>query len=338
MTYLAQLPKAEFDGIQFPVKNYEVIGGLRDHVHEYPHSPGGAVEKLGRKLYTFRFTALFDQRVSGYGDNLLPGDASDLNDRFDDQVTSTLVVPHIGSVQAYAVSWTHKVSADLQSGIEVDIEFREDQAQAFLYEGLVNTTATTLQSAGVQFDAAFDPLLAGGTLDPKLPSRVKPPPVGTIPRAKTVVAAFSQLRQTDATALEKIRSGYRLAQTIAEKPEQYAGQILTVSESIITTCTQWYDKIRVFKNPLAHRQARAFKRVWSSAVDLRDSVGGRKSRILYFRAPTDTSLVAVSRAIYGTSTQANQILQLNAIPNPFMIPKSTVLRYYDPRSLADQAA
>jgi prophage DNA circulation protein len=37
MTAFQNLSKASFDGIAFPVATYEVSGGIRDHVHQYPH-------------------------------------------------------------------------------------------------------------------------------------------------------------------------------------------------------------------------------------------------------------------------------------------------------------
>ena len=57
MPLFDNLERASFAGYAFPVSDVEVTGGLRDHVHEYPHSPGGAPEKLGRKLYEFSFTS-----------------------------------------------------------------------------------------------------------------------------------------------------------------------------------------------------------------------------------------------------------------------------------------
>jgi hypothetical protein len=54
--------------------------------------------------------------------------------------------------------------------------------------------------------------------------------------------------------------------------------------------------------------------------------------VLIYVAPIDTSIGAVSRAIYGDASYASQIMQLNAIPNPLAIPKGAQLRYYDPTS------
>jgi hypothetical protein len=317
------------------VTSYEVSGGLRDHVHEYPHSPGGAPEKLGRKLYTIRMNGVFDTRVTGYGDNLWPGDLSDLRDRFEDQVTSTLLIPTIGEIQAYGVTWSQRATSERRSGEELEVEFREDQASAFLFEGLINVSASTLQSAGAEFDEDFEPLLAGGTLT----NTGVVLPTGTMPtRAVTVAGAYSQLRQTDVDRLTQIRRDFTQAIAFSETPDLFAERLLAKTEAVIAGCALAYERIILLKNPLAWKPLRSFKRTWASAQRLRESVAGRTNRILFYRVEIDTSLAAVSRAIYGDTSWGGSILRLNAIPDPFRIPKGTVLRYYDPKTLGNQAA
>lgn len=333
MTAFSQLPKAAFNGIAFPVKSVEVTGGIRDHIHEYPHSPGGAAEKLGRKLYRIRMSAIFDVRVSGYGEFLWPTDLAILREFFETQQTATLTIPTIGDIQAYCVSWTQRAVPERQSGEEAELEFVEDQAQAFLVNGLININSTTLQSAGEQFDEEFAPLLAGGTVSATTPTRIVPPPAGTTPRATTFAGAYTQLRQRDVDALTQIRQAYQKALMIADQPDRYADQVLRVSDAIITSCAQAYDRVRILQNPLMHTRARAFKRLWSSAQKLRDDVSRQSARILLYRAEINTSVVAVSRAIYGDASYASQLMQLNTLPDPFFIQKGTLLRYYDPNDL-----
>ena len=333
MTAFQNLSKASFDGIAFPVSTYEVSGGIRDHVHQYPHSPGGAVEKLGRELYRVRYTAVFDSRVTGYGNNLWPGDLSDLRERWEQEVTAALMIPTIGEIQAYCKSWVERVTpATRQSGVEVELEFVEDQSQAFLVNSIIQITSTTLQSAGTEFDEQFQPLLDGGTVSATAPTRIVPPPAGTRPRATTFVGAYTQLRETDVAAIQKIRAAYQTALTAIEKPSRFADQVLRAAETLITVCQQNYERIQVLKNPIMWERAYAYKRVWSAAVKLRNDLNKQAPRVLIYVAPIDTSIGAVSRSIYGDASYATQIMQLNAIPNPLAIPKGSQLRYYDPTS------
>ena len=333
MSAFQSLAKAAFDFIAFPVTSYEVTGGIRDHIHAYPHSPGGAAEKLGRELYRIRYSAVFDQRITGYGDNLCPGDLSDLRTRWEDQVTSTLTIPTIGDIQAYCKSWVERATpATQQSGVEVELEFIEDQAQAFLVNSIVQISSSTLKSAGAEFDEQFQPLLDGGTVSATAPTRIIAPPVGTTPRARSFAASYTQLRETDVSALNKIRAAYQTALTVIEKPSRFADQVLRAAETLITLCQQNYERIRVLKNPLMWERAYAYKRVWSAAVKLRKDLNRESPRVLVYVAPIDTSIGAVSRSIYGDTSYASQIMQLNAIPNPLAIRKGTPLRYYDPSS------
>jgi hypothetical protein len=107
---------------------------------------------------------------------------------------------------------------------------------------------------------------------------------------------------------------------------------LRAAETLITLCQQNYARIQVLKNPLMWERAYAFRRVWSSAVKLRNDLNKQAPRILIYVAPIDTSIGAVSRSIYGDASYASQIMQLNAIPNPLAIRKGSQLRYYDPTS------
>jgi hypothetical protein len=58
-----QLQAASFAGYIFPWSRIRVSCSLRDHVHIYPHAPGGQPEKLGRNLYEFHFTCPFHQNL-----------------------------------------------------------------------------------------------------------------------------------------------------------------------------------------------------------------------------------------------------------------------------------
>jgi hypothetical protein len=44
----------------------------------------------------------------------------------------------------------------------------------------------------------------------------------------------------------------------------------------------------------------------------------------------DTSVLTLSRVIYGDTSRAAQVMQLNGFNDPMRIPKSTEYRYYDP--------
>ncbi len=98
------LLRASFLDYPFPVQDIDVKGGLRDHVHEYPHAPGGAPEKLGRKLYEFTFTCPFLTGLRGYP-KLWPETLATLRIFFEGQNTGDLVVPTIGTINTFGGSF-----------------------------------------------------------------------------------------------------------------------------------------------------------------------------------------------------------------------------------------
>ena len=183
MTAFQNLSKASFDGIAFPVATYRLPAAF-DH-HQYPHSPGGAVEKLGRELYRVRYG---DLRPTRHGLRRQP-----LAGRSVGSSRSMGARSHVGAHDSdhwrdstYCKSWVERVTpATRQSGVEVELEFVEDQSQAFLVNSIIQITSTTLQSAGTEFDEQFQPLLDGGTVSATAPTRIIPPPAGTRPRATT---------------------------------------------------------------------------------------------------------------------------------------------------------
>ena len=96
--------------------------------------------------------------------------------------------------------------------------------------------------------------------------------------------------------------------------------MLRAAETLITVCQQNYERIQVLKNPISGN-APMHTSAFGAAVKLRNDLNKQAPRVLIYVAPIDTSIGAVSRAIYGDASYASQIMQLNAIPNRLAIPK-----------------
>lgn len=139
-TALGRLPGASFAGFRFPIRELHVRGSLRHHLHEYPHSPGAALEGLGRRLYEFRMTAPFHETFRSYP-KLYPETLASLRTIFDGGLAWDLVVPWIGTIQARCIEWTQHLVAKVQSGEDVELVFLEDRDEAFLIDKLVTTSA-----------------------------------------------------------------------------------------------------------------------------------------------------------------------------------------------------
>lgn len=333
MAAFDDLQRASFDGIEFPISSCDVEGGLRDHVHEYPHSPGGAPEKLGRKLYTIRMEGVFDTRIRGYNPNLWPADLEELRDRFEREVTADLVIPFIGTIKAYCVTWSQHATPERRSGETASFEFREDQSQAFLFSGLVAFDLEGNRNAMEEFTVAFEPYMAGSTIAPT--GVIVPPPASatTPPRAVTKAQAFSQFRASDATLIQQITTGFNEALSLADRGELYAGLVQSKAQSVISACSRAYTTIEILKNPLAWKALRGLKTLWKAARDLYDNAAGRTNRILLYRVAAPMSVQDISRAIYGDTERAILLLKLNAFPDAYRIERDTLVRYFDPETL-----
>jgi len=91
-----QFQPFSFAKIPFPYETYSVTGGIRKHKHEYPHSDGGAVEKLGRELYEIHVSVNFTAGLVKQPYEELLNSLAALRSTFEEQTTDALVIPHIG--------------------------------------------------------------------------------------------------------------------------------------------------------------------------------------------------------------------------------------------------
>jgi hypothetical protein len=143
-----------------------------------------------------------------------------------------------------------------------------------------------------------------------------------------VQQAYSQLREKDITVLGSIREGYQKVLAWSEQPDRYADQILRTTNDLAAKCQRARDII-MFRNPLAYQTFRSLCDLQARVADMRNTLI-EKNRILTATATIDTSVLSLSRAIYGDTSYAGQIMQLNGFNDPMRIPKGTEYRYYDP--------
>lgn len=293
MTAFDQLDLFSFDGIPFPVREYTVSCKLRDHVHVYPHSPGGAPEKLGRELYTIRATGNFQTRFPAYGPNLWPGDMADVRDRFENGITATLTIPTIGAIQAYITSWHQITSAKIQSGEIVEIEFREDQSSAFLVNQLINVKVQNLTDSSTALtSAASDAGLSLGNFGDQISSLI-----GSV------------------TA-------------IGDQVQLYGSLLSAQLDGIANACSNLEATFGDLNQPANWRVLNALHDVWYAAIQSRADVLRQSVPIVAYTTPTLMSVTDVAKALYGDSSRGGQILQLNALDDPFAIPANSNLRVY----------
>lgn len=282
-----QLQPWAFDGLSFAVKNYSVRCKLRDHVHVYPHTPGGAVEKLGRELYTIHASASFQTTFKKFP-NAWPQDLASLRNRFEQELTSGLLIPTIGTIQAYISSFEQSGSGKVRSGEYVELEFREDQDSAFLINQLIEVKASSLAAASaVVISAASDAGVSLGSLTDLINSIT----------------------------------------AIGDQVELYGSLVASKLDGIAAACAS-LDSTFDFKLPKNWALISALHDVWLSSVTMKQDILRKSVPIIVYTTPTLMSVTDVAKALYGDSTRGAEVMQLNAIENPFQIAANTNLRAY----------
>jgi prophage DNA circulation protein len=289
-----QLLHASFDFIEFPVRKVTVKGGIREHDHEYPKVPGAAAEKLGRKLYTISMSVPFHNNLRPpWDESLWPGALSDLRNRFEEEITSDLLIPTIGTIKAFCTNWTQVMDARVRSGEDAELEFKEDQSNLFLLDGIINIKATSLAPHGQALTLAAD---AAGLAD---------------------VFAELEAQIDGVTALIGTAELYSAA-----------GQAKVLG--LINTFERLDATVGALNDPANAPLLEVYLEAWASAQALQQDLLRQQRPLVLYEVPALMAISDVSRAIYGDTSKAADILGLNPIEDAFAIKRGTQLRVYAP--------
>lgn len=299
------LQKASFADRAFPIYDCTVAIGLRDHVHEYPHAPGGAPEKLGRKLIEVRMTAPFMDGFRAYP-LLFSEILAELRITIQQQSTQTLVIPTLGTIQAYPISWEEKTDARVRSGVVVSMTYREDQSTEFAVEELVKTGSESLATDLTNLNSDVNDSFTRAGLSP------------------LALNLFDAVQSVGAQVL-----GY------ADQVESFGDLIVAKTEDLSNLCQQADKRLDILNQPIYFRVTESLHKVWASSNKLHADALKLAVPLVPFEVPGGLTMSAadISRAIYGDNSRAVELLKLNGFPNPFAVPGGTRVRAY-----ANQAA
>jgi len=290
-TAFENLPQAGFAGVQFPVSSTRLVGGLRDHVHEYPHSPGGAPEKLGRKLYECEMTIPAHNTYRKWP-GLWPRTVAFLRTVYEDERTEDLTIPTVGTIPAYIYGWTETADSKKQSGVEVVIQFREDQSSAYLVEALIQTASRDL----------------GGLIE----------------------TALAEADDLD-IPLDLFEGIQELGNDIAAIGDQIdlAGNQMTAKiEGITAAFNQGSNTLDSLAKPVNWKLLYAIRDAHEAAIDLHKKILKKATPQLIYTTPRRMSVSEVSIALYQTTDRAVEILSINALPDAFAIPPNFPILHY----------
>lgn len=293
MPAFAELQPASFDFIPFFVRSVEVKGGMREAIHEYPHQPAGRNEKLGRKLYTIEMRAEFSTNLAAFP-TAWPNDLSDLRDRFEQGVTSDLVIPTIGTIKAFCVDWSQTMAAGRNDGEAAMFVFREDEAEDLLSNEVAQTRYQYIAAA---LDRVREEADAAGLDD--------------------LVSGIEGL----AADISAIGDGVELyADSVASKVDQLTGACQLIDETI-----------KDLDKPQHHKVGEALRDLTVASIQLSETIV-RRNPVSTFTTTATMAVSDLARLLYGSAERAVEILKLNPIRDAFAIPAGTSLRVYTPEA------
>lgn len=290
MPAFADLQPAGFDFIPFMVRTVTVTGGMRHQVHEYPHQPAGESEKLGRKLYRIEMEVEFSTNFRAYP-TAWPNDLSDLRDRFEQGVTSELVIPTIGTIKAFAIDWTQTAKAGRADGETCRFVFLEDEAEALLTDQVAQTQFQYIPAALEALVLAAEEVGLGDA-------------VQSIENFAGDVAAVADGVQLQADA-------------VASKVDQLTGACQLLDETL-----------KDLDEPPHHKVGEALRNLTVASITLGENVMRRANPVSVFTTTATMAASDIARLLYGDTSRTVEILKLNPIRDAFSIPANTQLKVY----------
>jgi prophage DNA circulation protein len=284
------LPRASFQGLEFPVESVDVRGGIRTHLHEYPHWPSAALEKLGRKPYEITMVSNFQTTFAKWP-GLWPKRLADLRDLFEAEASDYLVIPSIGKMWCCCTDWDQSMTAKILSGEKATFKFIEDSRDQFSVEKLVQVNVESLATNGQRFDT--------------LTSTMNPRP-----------SIFDQV-------LDAVNS----VLAVIDTAKAYGGLVEAKILALANLCKEADQRIEL-QDASNHAILDALRDLWSSALKMLDDTQRTGGKIVRFRVPATMSVADVAALVYRDATRAVEILTLNPIDDAFAIPAGTVLKIY----------
>jgi hypothetical protein len=292
-------PQTTFGGIALPVEMITVHSQGRQHVHEFPHAPGGVPEKMGRGIWWVTVDCSFQVVFAKYPTSY-PTDMLALRRMYEAQTTATFVHPSYGQWPALIANWKGVWNPRLRSGEKVSLELLEDQRANFL----TPPSATSQQSTTITSNQA--------ALDAQL----------------SAIKSQLLISQSDLNVFDTLRAASNAVASLTGFTQQYTMLIQAKSQQLRDVCSQ-VDTLPSMQSPLAIGIIDPLKNIWAAATSTAQAT--RLASLGSWVVPQTMSVQAIARVLYnGDASRATDIQTLNAaaIPNPFAVPAGTKLRYF----------
>ena len=294
--------RASFNGVEFPYAERTIKCSDRHHTHEYPHSPGGDDEPLGRKLYEFGFTCDFD---TGYDASfpgfpaVYPGKLILLFAMFGEETVADLVIPGFATFKARCIDWDSRLVSRIRSGEKVNFKFIEVMEEIIAVQNF--TTAT----------------LAMPALADKLTSAVTT--LSTAPRGILPANAIPKLSDLD-TIQGLVASLSALASS---------SPAITIQASALLGACQAYNVLPFFRYPRSYAATDALHDLYQASLRiLKDALLKGRAIDTFITDVPKMSISQVSTRLYKSTARTGELMQLNNLPDALNIKTGTAIRHY----------
>jgi hypothetical protein len=301
--YLDRLEPWAFNGIPLAVESASVKIGIRTHKHIYPHTPGAAIEKMGRNPYEIDISGKFDSNLRGrYIDSMRSSIA--MAGFVEDELTCPLVIPWAGTVKCLCEEFTRDEKNTYRSGLTFHAKFTEDTTDGFPILAFIKTKQAPIQTKLVIFKNAFG-------LDETTVGVSASAFQGT-PRVRDIFSAITEV----STFIFGIKDQFQLYSQLIRSKLDYLETLFREADALADWI--WSDIVK----------GNAFMGLWEAIRDFGDDIASKGLSFSYYTVPVMMSIQQIAVAIYRDSSKTMDLLCLNAIENALRIPPGTQIRYY----------
>jgi prophage DNA circulation protein len=302
LTAQSGLPTTKFGTNEFPCETHAVDGDGRHHVHEYGHTPGGYVEKLGRSLYSVTVRGNFQATFPAFP-GLYPDTMNALRADFEQQTTKTFVHPTMGSFPAFIIKWHQVKDARMLSGEKVDITFLEDQSASFTIDAYADASGETNgpdpETAAAQFNAIVQQVKDELAISPN------------------EVSLFDGIQQL-AEEIGAVQDTVSLiGNNVGAKLQALAGLCASVEASFSM------QDVRAW--PIVD----SCLTLWQSCNLALQDIQSKRVQLRQYVVPKTQTIIDCAIDIYNDASRSSDLLSLNPlVADTLSIQAATVLQYY----------
>lgn len=303
MAALDNLPAASFDSIAFPFTSRNAKLVARHHVHEFNRMNGGAVEKLGRKVWEFSFEALFHETSTKYP-GLYPDSLRQIRERAERLDTASLVIPEIGTIRAMITEFSQTRKGKTRSGEDVTLHFVEDDLEPFR-KASVPTSRDSFAEASEAYIAKVKEIK--DTTEYKVQVEKEKPKKSLFDSLDDAIGAVN---------------------AVSDQAQLFGNAFASKLDKVSALCKAIHSTVGFLKNPVFHAVAEAVRGLWDATRKLKTDLHKSGRKLVPYIVPAVLSVGAIAGNLYGDASRGGEILSLNAIEDPYAVKAGTRLQVY----------